>query len=139
MPTTQECPRLRPGLAAVPDRHNSQFIFLWDQLGFGRQPQRLNALEFSSVQMFNGRNSLRDIQAETMRQLGGVLLPLEFFVSLVERLDAALFLDGPRFQERAGNPVREPACIGTYAPEPDGVRRHLARLFTGPHGPGLPG
>ena len=93
MPTTQECPRLRPGLAAVPDRHNPQFIFLWDQLGLGRQPQRLNALEFSSVQMFNGRNSLRDIQAETMRQLGGVLLPLEFFVSLMERLDAALFLD----------------------------------------------
>ncbi len=139
MPTAQECPRLRPGLAAAADRQHPQFIILSDQLGLGRQPQRLNVLEFSSVQLFNGRNTLPDIQAETMRQLGGVLLPLEFFVSLVERLDAALFLDGPRFQERAGNPVREPACIGTYPPEPDGVRRHLERLFTGPQGPGLPG
>src|SRR5438132_8277009 len=138
MPTTQECPRLRPGLAAVPDRHNPQFIFLWDQLGLGRQPQRLNALEFSSVQMFNGRNSLRDIQAETMRQLGGVLLPLEFFVSLMERLDAALFLDGPRFQERLSSPIREPACIGTYPAEPEAVRRQLESLFTDPKGPGLP-
>jgi len=125
-------------LAAVPDRHNPQFIFLWDQFGLGRQPQRLNALEFSSVQMFNGRNSLRDIQAETMRQLGGVLLPLEFFVSLVERLDAALFLDGPRFQERLSSPIREPACIGTYPTEPEAVRRQLENLFTDPKGPGLP-
>jgi AmmeMemoRadiSam system protein B len=138
MPTAQECPRLRPGLAAVPDRHNPQFIFLWDQLGLGKQPQRLNVLEFSSVQLFNGRNSLRDIQAETMRQLGGVLLPLEFFISLAERLDAALFLDGPRFQERLSNPIREPACIGTYPPEPEAVRRQVENLFTGPKGPGLP-
>jgi len=60
MPTTQECPRLRPGLAAVPDRHNPQFIFLWDQLGLGRQPQQLNALEFSSAmaaQASNGDNT----------------------------------------------------------------------------------
>ena len=101
MPSPQECPRLRPGLVAAPDRQHPQFIILWDQLGLCRQPERLNVLEFSSVQMFNGQNTLRDIQAETMRQLGGVLLPLEFFVSLVERLDAALLLDGPRFQERA--------------------------------------
>src|SRR5438552_15288425 len=99
MPTTQECPRLRPGLAAVPDRHNPQFIFLWDQLGLGRQPQRLNALEFSSVEMFNGRTSLRDIQPESMRQLGGVLLPLGLLASLMSRLHAALFLAGPRLQE----------------------------------------
>ena len=139
MPSIQECPRLRPGLAAAPDRQHPQFIILSDQLGLGRQPQRLNVLEFSSVQLFNGRNTLREIQAETMRQLGGVLLPLEFFVSLVERLDAALFLDGPRFQERVGNPVREPACIGTYPAEPEGIRRQLEGLFTGPQGPGLPG
>jgi AmmeMemoRadiSam system protein B len=138
MPTAQECPRLRPGLAAAPDRQHPQFIILWDQLGIGRQPERLNILEFSSVQLFNGQNTLRDVQAETMRQLGGVLLPLEFFVSLVERLDAALFLDGPRFQERAGGPIREPACIGTYPAEAEDVRRQLKGLFTSSKGPGMP-
>jgi AmmeMemoRadiSam system protein B len=139
MPTAQECPRLRPGLAAAPDRQHPQFIILWDQLGICRQPQRLNVIEFSSVQMFNGQNTLREIQAETMRQLGGVLLPLEFFVSLVERLDAALLLDGPRFQEHASGPIREPACIGTYPAQPEGVRRQLQNLFTDAKGPGLPG
>src|SRR5207245_2047210 len=138
MPTAQECPRLRPGLAAAPDRQHPQFIILSDQLGIGRQPQRLNVLEFSSVQLFNGRNTLRDIQAETMRQLGGVLLPLEFFVSLVKRLDAALFLDGPRFQERLNSPIREPACIGTYPTEPEAVRHQLENLLSDPKSPGLP-
>jgi AmmeMemoRadiSam system protein B len=138
MPTAQDCPRLRPGLAAVPDRHQPQFIILWDQLGLCRQPQRLSVLEFTSVQMFNGQNTLRDIQAETMRQLGGVQLPLEFFAALVERLDAALFLHGPRFQDRVSHPIREPACIGTYPPEPEAIRRQLHNLFTGPQGPGLP-
>jgi AmmeMemoRadiSam system protein B len=139
MPTVQDCPRLRPGLAAAPDRQHPHFIILWDQLGLCPQPQRLNVLEFSSIQMFNGRNTLLDIQAKTMRQLGGVLLPLEFFASLVERLDAALFLDGPRFQECAKNPVREPACIGTYPSEPEAICRQLERLFTDAKGPGLPG
>jgi len=138
MPTAQDCPRLRPGLVAAPDRQQPQFIILWDQLGLCRQPQQLNVLEFSSVQMFNGRNTLRDIQAETTRQLGGVLLPIEFFIGLVEKLDAALFLDGQRFQERVSHPVREPACIGTYPAEPEAVRRMLENLFTGPKGPGLP-
>jgi AmmeMemoRadiSam system protein B len=138
MPTARECPRLRPGLAAAPDRQQPQFVILWDQLGLCRQPQRLNALEFTSVQMFNGQNTLRDIQAETMRQLGGVLLPMEFFIALVEKLDAALFLHGERFQARVSHPVREPVCIGTYPQEPEAIRRQLETLFTGPQGPGLP-
>ena len=138
MPTAQECPRLRPGLAARPDQQQPQFIILWDQLGLCRQPQRLSVLEFTSVQMFNGKNTLRDIQAETMRQLGGVLLPMEFFIALVEKLDAALFLHGERFQTRVSHPVREPACIGTYPEEPEAIRRQLENLFTGSQGPGLP-
>jgi AmmeMemoRadiSam system protein B len=138
MPSAQDCPRLRPGLAAAPDRQQSQCIILWDQLGLCRQPQRLNVLEFSSVQLFNGRNTLRDIQAQTMKQLGGVLLPMEFFFGLVEKLDAALFLHGPRFQERVSHPIREPACIGTYQAEPEALRQQVEGLFTDSRGPGLP-
>ena len=33
-----------------------------------------------------------------MRQAGGQLLPLDLFVTLVKRLDAGLYLDGPRFR-----------------------------------------
>jgi AmmeMemoRadiSam system protein B len=125
-------------LAAAPDQQQPQFIILWDQLGLCRQPQRLSVLEFTSVQLFNGKNTLHDIQAETMRQLGGVLLPMEFFIALVEKLDAALFLHSERFQARVSHPVREPVCIGTYPEDPQAIRRQLETLFTGPRGPGLP-
>ncbi len=34
--------------------------------------------------------------------------------------------------------VREPACLGCYAAEPQALRAQLDRLFTSPDGPGLP-
>jgi AmmeMemoRadiSam system protein B len=133
-----ECPRLRPGLAATPDSGDSRFIYIFDQLRLGKHPQRLSLPEFLWVQLFDGQRTLRDIQAEGMRRLGGMLLPLEWLTALVERLDEALFLDGPRFRERLASPIREPSCIGSYEGEPEALRRQLTGLFTGPRGPGLP-
>src|SRR5207248_1205161 len=75
---------------------------------------------------------------EVMRQSGGELIPLETFTRLIDRLDQALLLDGPRFRAVADNPVREPRCIGCYEGEPAALRRQLEGLFTGPKGPGLP-
>jgi AmmeMemoRadiSam system protein B len=88
--------------------------------------------------MFDGRRTLRDLQAEAMRQLGGEFLPLEWLIALVERLDDALFLDGPRFRERVASPVRAPACIGCYEGEPAALRQQLTAIFNGPNAPGLP-
>jgi AmmeMemoRadiSam system protein B len=73
-----------------------------------------------------------------MHQMGGQLLPLELFVSLIDRMDKALYLDGPRYRERLAHPIREPSCIGCYEADPDRLRRQLERLFTCPAGPGLP-
>src|SRR5205085_2206809 len=90
------------------------------------------------VQMFDGQQTLRDVQAEAMRQAGGALLPIDVLRGLVERLDAARFLDSPRFRALFDDPVREPSCIGCYEAEPDALRRQLESLFTGAKGPGLP-
>jgi AmmeMemoRadiSam system protein B len=95
-------------------------------------------LEFACLQLFDGRRTLRDVQAEAMRQAGGQLLPLERVNALVRRMEEALFLDGPRFRERLSAPIREPSCIGCYEADPDALRRQLHRLFTGPGGPGRP-
>jgi AmmeMemoRadiSam system protein B len=108
-------------------------------LRIGKKPERLNVLEFISVQMFDGQHSLRDIQAEAMRRVGGTFLPLDWFAALVQKLDEALFLDGPRFQARLECPVREPACLGSYEPEPAALRGQLNGLFTRPGAPGRPG
>jgi AmmeMemoRadiSam system protein B len=91
------------------------------------------------LQLFDGERSLRDVQAEVMRQLGGQLVPLEVLQRLAERLDDALFLDGPRFRAAADDPVRRPSCVGCYEAEPGPLRDQMRRLFTGPGGPGLPG
>jgi AmmeMemoRadiSam system protein B len=135
-------PQLRPHLAVEPDGSPGSFV-LWDQLRLGDRAVRLTALELGWLRLFDGRHSLRDIQAEAMRQLGGRLVPLEAFDRLAAVLEEALFLEGPRYraryQEVAAVPVRPPACLGSYEGEPDALRRQLNGSFTGPRGPGRPG
>jgi AmmeMemoRadiSam system protein B len=133
-----DCPRLRPGLAAAQDGNDPRYVFVWDQLRLAKRPERLTLPEFMWVQMFDGKRSLRDIQTEAIRQLGGEFLPLDWFTDLVAKLDAALFLDGPRFREYVSGPIREPSCIGCYEAEPEALRRQLGGFFTRANGPGLP-
>src|SRR5262249_13855382 len=117
---------------------DSRYVLLWDQLRLTDQPQRLSVVELGWIQLFDGERTVRDIQAEAMRQMGGQALPLELFQALLHRLDEALYLDGPRYRERLASPIREPSCLGSYEPEPDRLRRQLERYFTCPAGPGLP-
>ena len=134
-----ERPQLRSHLAASPeDRTGSRYI-VHDLLRLNGAALRLSALELKWLELFDGRRTLREIQAEAMRQLAGQLVPLELFTRLASSLDEALFLDGPRFRARVEDPIRRPSCIGAYECDPAALRRQLERLFTGPGGPGLPG
>jgi AmmeMemoRadiSam system protein B len=140
MSSPLDCPRLRPGLAAAPEDGNPDAIVIWDQRRFSPRAERFNYLEFLWLQLFDGQRTLRDIQMEAMRQLGGQLLPIEVLACLVEKLDEALFLDGPTFRAQlARSPVREPSCIGCYEADRGALPQQLRGLFTGPRGPGLPG
>jgi MEMO1 family protein len=133
-----ECPRLRSGLAAVVDKSDPRFVIVWDQLRIATEPQRLSVLEFMWLRLFDGKRTIRDIQAEAIQQLKGELISLDIFQRLVERLDLALFLDGPRFRERLRGPIREPSCIGCYPGNPNALRSYLRQLFLGPGGSSLP-
>jgi AmmeMemoRadiSam system protein B len=99
---------------------------------------RLSVREFTWLQWLDGTNTLRDVQAVAMHQAGGELLPIEPLAALVEKLDSALFLDGPRFEALLTAPVREPVCLGSYSADPDELSRQLDDFFTGRGGPGLP-
>src|SRR5204862_8311832 len=112
---------------------------VWDQLRLTDRQLRLTGLELSWLQLFDGRRTLRDIQTEAMRRVGGQLLPVEVFARLAERLAGALFLEGPSYRARVDSPVRAPACIPSYGSDPEALRRTITRLFAGPGGPGLPG
>jgi MEMO1 family protein len=134
---TLERPRLRPYVMPAQD-DDRRHIYLVDQLGLSPGPERMSEREYLWVLLFDGRRTLRDIQAEAMRQAGGEILPLELFSNLARRLDDALFLDGPRFRAVADQAVREPRCVGCYEGEPAALRRQLDRLFAGRKGPGKP-
>jgi AmmeMemoRadiSam system protein B len=134
MPTAPDRPRLRPGLAAARDEHNPFAVILFDKLRLSRQLVRLTAREFTWLQWLDGTNTLRDVQLAAMRDDGGQLLPIEPLTALVERLEAALFLEGPGFLARITGPVREPACIGCYPADQSALRAQLDGYFAA--GPG---
>jgi AmmeMemoRadiSam system protein B len=133
-----ERPQLRPYLAAAEDDDDPRFVYVWDRLRVAPEPQRLTRLEFLWLDLLDGKRTLRDVQAEAMSRLDHRLLPIDALTAFVERMDRALFLDGPGFRARVDGPVRPPACVGAYEGEPEALRRQLRRLFTGPGGPGLP-
>ncbi len=135
----EDRPQLRSHLAATPEDQSRRRHVVHDLLRLTRAVLPVGVLELSWLQLFDGSRTLREIQAEAMRQLDGQLIPLEVFTRLAASLDQALFLEGPRFRARVDDPVRHPACVGAYEGDPDALRRQLERLFTGPGGPGLPG
>jgi MEMO1 family protein len=134
-----ESPQLRPYLTAAPEDAQGRRFVVYDRLRLSERAVRVTSVELEWLQLFDGKRSLRDIQAEVMRQLGGQLVPLENLQLLAERLDDALFLDGPRFRAAAEDPIRRPSCIGCYEGEPEPLRNQMKQLFTRPDGPGLPG
>jgi len=138
MPTPLDRPRLRPGLAATRDDRDPHSIVVFDQFRLTRQLLRVSPREFTWLQWLDGSNTLRDVQVAAMRESGGSLVPIELLLALVEKLDTALFLDGPRFEAHLTGPIREPSCLGCYPEDADELRRKLAGYFTGPGGPGLP-
>src|SRR5207248_7861273 len=120
-------PCLRPGLSAEQDR-DPRYLHVWDRLRLADRVLRVDRLEFAALQLFDGTRTLPDVQAAVARQAGAGPVPPGLVADLAARLDAALFLDGPRFRARLDAPVREPACVGCYPADPDGVRRQLRGL-----------
>ncbi|MBX9628048.1 MAG: AmmeMemoRadiSam system protein B [Gemmataceae bacterium] len=129
------CPKLREHLAA---RRTADGLLFHDPYRVG-QPVHLTPLGAEITGRLDGTRSLRDVQADLMRLTGGKLVPLEAVGELVASLDEALLLDSPRLADLLSEPVRPPACIGTYSADPSELRGQLTELFTAPGGPGLPG
>jgi MEMO1 family protein len=131
-------PQLRQHVQRVRDPGEPHLGYLVDGLRQHPEPVQMPLSEFHWLQWFDGKRTLRDIQAATVRQLGGNALPLERLVDLTRRLDDALLLEGPRWQQHIERPVRDPVCIGCYDGDAEILGQQLEDLFTGPGGPGLP-
>ncbi len=138
MYTIPDRPRIRPGLAVSPDEASLSRFILWDQLRISHQPQPLSMIELELLKRMDGHHSPRDLQLAAMQALGGILIPVEEVTSLIQRLDEALYLDSPRFDDYLAGPIREPSCIGCYDADPNVLRQQMRHLFVQPGGPGLP-
>lgn len=136
-----ERPRLRSHLICQGEGAGGYLI--WDQLRLAVRQLRLTSLEMSWLRLFDGQRTLADIQSEVRRRFDGLAAPGEVFDRFLQKLDDALFFEGPRFRarlrEHAGGPIRPAACTASYDSDPVRLRNLLERFFIGPGGPGRPG
>lgn len=129
-------PRLRPGLSAARDSRSANHIVLYDTWRQSPQALRLSLAEFRLVEQMTGQQTISELlgMSLSLPASGGSAL----VHSLLERLEAGLFLDGPSWQKRLADPVREPSCLGTYAQDPRELRRQIRDLFNDRESSGLP-
>ncbi|MHC1727721.1 MAG: AmmeMemoRadiSam system protein B [Syntrophobacteraceae bacterium] len=143
-----EYPKLRNGLEALSVEHSGQrMLLLRDKVGYARDPLLFSPQIVPILAKMNGGSSLRDLQAEFMRDTGQ-LLYLEELQNLVNTLDEYLFLDNDRFRgleatEIAAfldNSLRKPYHAGQSYPDNPEELRIMLDLFFSPEqgGPGLP-
>ena len=81
-----ERPQLRSHLAAEPADREQVHYLVWDQLRLSPTVLKVTALQLQCLQLFDGEHSLREIQSEASRQLGGYLIPLETKQRLVDEV-----------------------------------------------------
>ena len=137
--TQHEYPKLRNGLEAHPIEHSgTKMLLLRDRIGYTPQSLAFPPPVVSILANMNGRNSLRDLQADFMRQTGQ-LLYMEDLQNLVQTLDEHLFLDTDRFRNHAAkeisefldSPVRKMRHAGvSYPASPEELREKLHSFFS---------
>ncbi len=122
-------------------------VLLRDRIGYAPESLVFPPPVVSILVNMNGSNSLRDLQADFMRQTGQ-LLYMEDLQNLVKTLDEHLFLDNDRFRSLAakqiseflGSPVRKMRHAGvSYPTNPEELRKRLYSFFSPENGgPGFP-
>ena len=137
-----ENPKIRAVEAFPVEQQDQTLICLRDPSGLAPEPIMLGMGAYFIVTLFDGRMSLKDIQAAFAKRFGE-MIPLEKLDELIEALDRAYFLDSPAFHERERR-VREeflaspdrPAALagpllrersGEAAPRAGGVLRSARR------------
>ncbi|HKW91908.1 MAG TPA: AmmeMemoRadiSam system protein B [Methylomirabilota bacterium] len=140
-------PRLR-ALEAFPVEHEGQrCIALRDPAGFTDQIAVLPPAVLDLVSLFDGDHSVEEIRA-ILAERHGEAPSAEQIALIIERFDAALFLDSDRFQARRGeleeafrrSPLRQAGHAGgAYAGEPAALARQIDGFFVAADGPGREG
>jgi len=131
-------PKLRNGLEAVPvDHQGRRFVVLRDCLGYARDSLLIPVPLAALLNLMNGANSLRELQAHYVR-VTGELLFMEDLRDFISKLDESLFLESEHFLELVTrerdkfhqDPLRRMQFGGkSYPLEPPLLRSQLDGFF----------
>lgn len=130
-------PKLRP-LEAIPFRQRGRlFVQLHDPTRISDKLLIIPHEMLFLLSLFDGTNSIPDIQAAIMRQFGELVLS-EKIQEVLDQLDDALMLDSPRFhahmaqlaEEFRNSPTRLPCSAGAgYPADPTALTQFLNELM----------
>ena len=129
-------PRLRPYLAAEADPAKPGFFLVTDTLRLSKAMLRLTAFDLECLKLFDGNNTINDIQRRLSSRMGGTEIPAERLSLVADAMDQALFLDNEAWRATANSPVRKPACIGCYEGDPSALTEQMRDQFLRDGGPG---
>lgn len=137
-------PRIRP-VEAFPIEHQEQtLICLRDPTGLAPEPIMLGMGAYFIVTLFDGTNSVLDVQAAFSRRFGEIIDSGKIR-ELIAALDRAYYLDSPAFAARLGrvreefhqSPARAAALAGLcYESDPPRLRAEIESFFERPGAPG---
>ena len=138
-----ERPKLRPVNSRRVEHQGQSFVMLQDVTGAISQPVLIPIDGFNHiVRHFNGQSTLIEIQGHVLRSTG-LFLALNELEALVNRLDAAMLIEGPTF-EAFHRSYREsgkrPAALAgrSYAATVRALRAQLEQFFVDGAGAGVP-
>jgi MEMO1 family protein len=135
-------------LEAFPVEHGAERgIGLRDPAGFTDQVAVLSGPVLDLVSLFDGEHTVPGI-IEVLQERHGHAPSAAQIAELIERLDAAGFLDSERFAERRraieeafrASPSRAAVHAGAaYARDPEALQAQIDAFWVRPEGPGSPG
>ena len=133
-------PKLRGEIDAAPaNRGGETFYILYDRAGVTASRLLVSPLGLLIAGRLDGSASILDIADNLSREVGGGIACSEV-EKIVDALDEALFLDGPRFHDYQAQaardfraaPAREPGSAGSAYPEdPEALARELDAMLDG--------
>ena len=98
MPTSKDCPKLRPVEAFPADQDGKEMFVVSDPSGLATGAVSLSRAAMFILSLMDGEHNLDGIRRVFAEQTGQVL-PGEQLAQMVERLDAAHYLDSPTFAD----------------------------------------
>ncbi|HSW44174.1 MAG TPA: AmmeMemoRadiSam system protein B [Phycisphaerae bacterium] len=129
-------PRLRPVEVFPGQQDGRDVLVVHDPTGVAQGPIAVSPAALFILSLLDGKNGLEDIQ-DAFREQVGRSLPAEQVASMIDQLDAALYLENERFhqfmneQQEAyqNSPTRRSADAVSLGAEDDGLAATLARLL----------